>query len=259
LRRIVIIGTALAVLVGAATAYAALNNYTATLKFSPSKAGTPSKPVNIGWSETLAATNTTTGSRAAPLIDIKTTIYGLKSNAKDFPTCNKATEMVTKKTDSFCPAKALVATGPVNALLGSPDLTTAGSACNPFLHVWNAGGGKLWFFFTTSAKYACLGLKTGDTAPYPGTIKQVGKNMVSDVPLPPDVSTKVANQPNFYGSLIKEVLTYKNLTTKVHGKTVGLTQSIGCKNGKRPWTVQFTAVSGSTKETKTVSGSAKCS
>jgi hypothetical protein len=259
LRRIVIIGTALAVLVGAATAYAALNNYTAALKFSPTKAGTPAKPVNVGWSESLAATNTVAGSRAAPLIDIKTTIYGLKSNNQDFPTCTNIAKMQKDGSDSFCPAKALVATGPVNALLGSPDLTTTGSACNPFLHVWNAGKGKVWFFFTTSTKYYCLGLKTGQTAPYPGTIKEVGKNMVSDVPLPPDVSTMVAGHANFYGSLIKEVLTYKNLTTKVHGKTVGLTQSIGCKNGKRPWSVQFTAVSGTTKETRTVTGSAKCS
>ena len=45
--------------------------------------------------------------------------------------------------------------------------------------------------------------------PYPGFVKQQGKNQVTDVPLPPFVSTKVAGVPNFYGSLIKEVLTFK--------------------------------------------------
>ena len=40
------------------------------------------------------------------------------------------------------------------------------------------------------------------------------------VPLPPDISTNAGNT-GLYGSLIDEVLTYANLKTKVHGKTVG--------------------------------------
>ena len=47
------------------------------------------------------------------------------------------------KSDSFCPKKALVATGPVNSLLGGTDLThEPARACNPFLHVWNGGPGQ---------------------------------------------------------------------------------------------------------------------
>ena len=61
------------------------------------------------------------------------------------------------------------------------------------------------------------------------------------MPLPPDVSTKVANQPNFYGSLIKETLNWFKVTTKVQGKTVGNNVSVGCLHGKRPWSVTFTA------------------
>lgn len=258
MRRIIIAGTALAVLVGASVAVAAtLNTYTAKLTFKPSKAGSSKKPSPIGFSEVYTAANDTAGNRAAPLIDIKTTIYGLRSNAKNFPTCN-GTQITARKSDSFCPKKALVATGPVKALLGDSSLKGMGSPCNPFLHVWNGGKGKLWFFFTTNPTHTCGGLTTGATAAYPGFVKQKGKNLVTDVPLPPDVSSSVAGIPNFYGSLIMQDLTFKKLTTKVKGKTVGYNESFACNKGKRPYSVAFTATSPSGKETKTVKGSAKC-
>ncbi len=103
--------------------------------------------------------------------------------------------------------------------------------------MFNAGKGKGWFFFTTHSAIQCAGLTTGQTAPYPGFVSQQGKYMVTDVPLPPDVSTKVANQPNFYGSLIKESLNWAKVTTKVNGKTVGNQASVACLRGKRPWSI----------------------
>jgi hypothetical protein len=249
LRRIIFIGTALVVLIAASVAFAAtLNNYGAKITFSPSKAGSKSHPVTTKVVETYTAKNANPSLRAGALTDIKTTIYGLVSNAKKFPTCD-GKKISAMKTDSFCPKKALVATGPVNAVLGDNTLTGTGTPCNPFLHVWNGGKGKLWFFFTTGGKYQCATLHTGDTNAYPGTVKQKGANQVTDVPLPPFVSTKVAGVPNFYGSLIKEVLTF----------TKGFNSSVGCKNGKRPYSVSFTAVGPQGKQTKVVKGSAKCS
>lgn len=248
MRRILIACTAVAVLVGASVAVAAtLNTYTAKLTFKPSKAGSNKKPVKIGFTEVYTAASDTSGSRAAPLTDIKTTIYGIKSNAKNFPTCD-GNQISAKKRDTFCPKKALVATGKINALLGSTDLSTPGAPCNPGLHVWNGGKGKLWFFFTANGTQ-CGSLHTGDTDAYPGFVKQKGKNQVTDVPLPPFVSTAVARHQGLYGSLIKQVLTFKE----------GFNSSFACKGGKRPYSVQFTATSTSGSETKTVTGSAKCS
>jgi hypothetical protein len=258
MRRIIIIGTAVAVLVSAGAAYAALNNYTAGFTFSPSKGGSAKSPVPVAFAETLTAANAIATSRAAPLVDIKWSVYGLVSNPKPFPTCTDVTRMSVQKTDSFCPPKALVASGPVNSLLGGPKLSVPGGPCNPFLHVWNAGGGKVWFFFTTSARYSCGSLHTGDTQAYAGYLSRHGKYLVLDNPLPSFISTAVAHHKGLYGSLIKEVLTYRKLTAKVKGKTVGFTSSVGCKGGKRPFSVSFTAVSGATKETKVVPGSAKC-
>ena len=53
--------------------------------------------------------------------------------------------------------------------------------------------------------------------------------MVTDVPLPPEVSTSVAGHKGLYGSLIREVLTFRKLTTKVNGKTVGFNSSVAAR------------------------------
>ena len=66
----------------------------------------------------------------------------------------------------------------------------------------------------------------------------------------------MANQPNFYGSLIKEQLNWLKVTTKVKGKTVCNNVSVGCLKGKRPWSITFTATTnGRDKEVQTVTGS----
>ncbi len=260
LRRIIILGSAaLAVLVAASVAVAAggTNNYTAKFSFKPTKAGSKHKPASVGFTETLTAANANPANRAAPLLDIKTSIYGLVNNGSKFPSCN-GTQITARKTDSFCPKKALVATGPVNSKVGDTTLIGPGSPCNPFLHVWNGGKGKLWFFFTTGGPYQCFGLKTGATAAYEGFVKQQGKYEVTDVPLPPDVSTNVADI-GLYGSLIKEALTFKKLTVKKGGKTYAINASVGCQKGKRPWIVSFTAATPSGKQTSVLKGSSKCS
>lgn len=262
MRRIMIIGAAaVAVLAVAGVAYAAaFNSYSAKLTFSPSKAGSKSKASPLAFTENLGAKGVS-GNRAAPLVDIKTTIYGIRSNAKDFPTCSASKITANPaKWDKACPKGSLVATAPVNSQLGPTDLSKPGSPCKPFLHVYNGGKGKLVFFFVIiPPKYTCATLQTGAAAPYVGTVKQVGNNLVTDVPLPPDVSTKAGGLTGVYGSLINEALTFKKLTKKVKGKTVGYQESFACKSGKRPYVVQYTAVSNGVKETpQIVHGSAKC-
>jgi hypothetical protein len=268
LRRIIIAGTAVAALVGAAIAYGAtLNTYTATISFSSTKAGTPAKPVPFSFTETIGATNADSTKVAAPLVDIKTTIYGAVSNLKDFKTCNEALILKGPKFNQNCPPGSEVATGTVNAMLGGPTLLKVPPApakppfaCNPDLVVYNAGGGKEWYFFTAASPTQCGGLTTGVTPPYPGTVKVSGKNLVLDVPLPSFVSTAVANHQGLYGSLIHETLKVSVLSTKVKGKTVPSQALVGCNGSKRPWSVKFTAVpaAGAAGVSSTVSGSGKC-
>jgi hypothetical protein len=267
LRRIVIIGTALAVL-GAATAAVAatqLNSYKANLAYSPTKAGSGSKPVPVGYTETYDVASLTPGNRAAPLVDIKTTIYGLRSNGNlsAFPKCT-ASQITANhlRWDKGCPKGSLVAQGTVNAKLGAAaTLVGAGTPCNLVLHAYNGGHNTIVFFFVIQPpKYTCGSLKTGASAPYFGKVSQKGKSLVVDVVLPPDVSTKAGNLAGVYGSLIHEKLKWANLTAKVKGKTVGLRESFGCKSGKRPWSVTFTAVNQGTKlPPVTVSKTSPCS
>ena len=264
MRRVVIIGTALAVLVGATAAYAAFSNqYGGTKVFwSPKKAGSSAKPIPVGMTEVLKAGSSTNGNRAAPLTDIKTTSYGIRLNGAKLPVCTDAMIEANKTLyDKACPKGSMIASGPVNALLGpaSDPSQSKGTPCNPLLHVYNGGPKTQVFFFTTDAQHQCGGLPTGATAPYDGHISYKGKTLVVDVPLPPTVSTKVANIPNEYGSLIGETLTFPIASKDAKGKTLHYSNAVACKKHKRAWSVQYTAQTyNGGSETQTVKGSDKC-
>lgn len=263
MKRIIIIGTALAVLVGASAAYAAFNSYGGTsLTFTPKAVGSKKAPAPVALTEVLKA-NAPAGDRAAPLTNIKVTIYGLVADGKDFPKCTDAMIEANKtKYDAACPKGSLVGQAPVHSLLGPANDPSAakGTACNPLEHIYNGGPGKIVFFFVNNAAHQCATLRTGDTAPWDGTAKQVGPNLVVNVPLPPDISDKVANQVGLYGSLITETETWFKLSKVVKGHRVGYQASVACKGGKRPWSVQYTAqgYNNSGPETQTVTGADKC-
>jgi hypothetical protein len=264
LRRIVVIATALAVLVGAVAAYAAsggINTYTATVKFAPNKAGSGKAPAAIAFTQKYVAGGTN-GNRTAPLTDIKTTLYGVKATPKGFPTCSEA-KIAAAHSDTGCPHGALLATGAITAILGPiADPSTSDPnqiPCNPLLHAWNGGGGKIVFFFIDQApNHTCGPILTGAVGPFVGTAKQVGKNLVQNTPIPASVSFPLSGVE---GSLTSETLHWLKVTRKVHGKTVAYNASVACKKGKRPYSVTFTAESapGAAPQTDTVTGTQKCS
>jgi hypothetical protein len=264
LRRVITIGTALAVLVGAAAAYAAsgsFNTYAAPLKITSKGAGSKASPAPLKLEDIYNASGTN-GNRAAPLTDIKTTIYGMVADGKDFPKCtDKQITADHVKWDKACPKGSMVASGTVNSLLGAANApSSAGTPCNLILHVYNGGQGVIWFFFVIQPpKYTCATLTTGASAPYKGTYKVVGPNFVQDTPLPPDVSTRAGNLQGVYGSLIHEDLTYRPTTKTVSGKTVVSQASVACKAGKRPYSVAFTAQNYNGQSgTTTIVGKPKC-
>jgi hypothetical protein len=265
LRRLVVIATALAaVLVTAVSAYAAtggFNTYSAKVIFAPNKAGSNKAPSAIGFTELYLAGGTG-GNRTAPLTDIKTTLYGVTSNAKSFPTCSQA-KIANAKSDTGCPKGALIATGSITATVGPTNnqvINAPGSAsCNPLLHAWNGGPGKVVFFFVDQLPdHGCYNgvITTGTVGPFVGKVKISGKNLIMDTPIPQSVSFPVAG---LEGSLTSETLHFMNLTKKVNGKTVAFNQSIACKSGKRTYSVAFTAAEpGGQPQSDTVSGSQPC-
>jgi hypothetical protein len=264
LRRIVVIATALvAVLAIAVSAYAAtgdFNTYTAKLTFVPNKAGSSKSPAPIAFTEHYVAGGTA-GNRTAPLTDIKTTIYGVRSNAKSFPTCSKS-KIANAKSDSGCPIGALIATGSITAIVGPTNDQAIGApgtaSCNPILHAWNGGPGKVVFFFVDKLpSHGCYNglITTGTVGPFVGKVTVSGKNLIMDTPIPPSVSFPVSG---LEGSLTSQTLHFLPLTKKVNGKTVAFNQSIGCKSGKRTYSVAFTANLNGQSQTDNVSASQKC-
>ena len=266
MRRIVVVATAVAVLIAAASAFAAtggLNTYTASLKFSPNKAGLRQGARRRWGSPRSTSPTARNGNRTAPLTNIKTTIYGMVSDGKDFPTCSLA-KIQAAKSDTGCPKGALVASGSITALIGpvsDPSASAPALPCDPLLDVWNAGQGKVVYFFVDQGSHLCAGgaVPTGFVGPFPGTIKTVGKNLVMNTPIPSYVSFPLSGQE---GSLTSETLTWKNLSKKLkNGKTVHYGASVACKGGKRPYSVTFTAESGpgGAPQSDTVTGTQKCS
>ena len=191
MRRKITIAVAITMLVSAGAAYAALNTYTASFSFS-GKAGSKAKPASIGYSEKYAAANTIAGDRAAVLTKIVTKVYGLApGTGKYFPVCKLS--MIHKPNwDKACPKGSLIASGGVHSKLGDHTLTGPGSPCNPLLAVYNGGPNIQTFFFyidPSNPSHQCLGLHTGASLPWQGTIASQGGYAVETVNLPPDIST----------------------------------------------------------------------
>jgi hypothetical protein len=263
LKRIVLIVTAAAMLIAAAAAFAAtttpVNTYKATLKFNPSKAGTGKKPVKTSFTQNIQVTPGTAGDRAGVLRKITTTIYGIKVDGKNFPTCS-FNKINAAHADTSCPKGAQVASGSIKALLGpasNPAASATAGTCNPNLHVWNAGQGKLVFFFvdTLSGAHACLSgaIKTGSVGPWKATYKQSGKKLVMTVPIPNSVDYPLTG---VVGSLQSEILKWKGQSAKGHTSIA----SVACKGNKRPYSTAFSAnpITGGAAQTVTVKQSAPC-
>ena len=256
----------------AAAAYAAgpvsspPNSYTGSFAVKGA-AGTASKPTAVALTETLGMSSTTAGNVGAPLTDILTTTYGVKApNAGLFPKCSIAKISANNgnngKWNAVCPKGSLVASGTVTAALTSPSANLAGpgAPCQLGLWVYNGGPGKLTFFFTTTPAQ-CDGLTTGDAAPWLGTVKEKGKNLVVDVPEPADVSYNAGNV-GLFGSLESETLNFKKMSVTKGGKTYPYIESTGCLKKARAYTVTYTATQSNTgsptEAVGTVKGSASC-
>jgi hypothetical protein len=276
LRRIIVIGTALAALAGGGIALAAGGQYDkfgATQTFTPNAAGSTAHPSPLSLKEhwTAKATN---GGAAAPLTKIVAKVYGLQYNGKHFAKCTAS--QINKanghggKWDNVCPKSSYIGGGPVKATV-TPPSGGAGAPCDPYLRIFNGGAKTQTFFFVVSpwkdkwgtvpSNATCTGAKTGTScAAYSGTLSHSGKTAVLTINLPPCASTHAAGF-NVYAALIDLKVTYKKLTTKVHGKTIGYAQSVACKGGKRPWSFAFTYQHfkpSNEKQTETVKGSQKC-
>ena len=237
MRRIVVVATALAVLTTAAAAYAAtggFNTYTASVKVSPNKAGSITAPAAIAFTEKYVASGTN-GNRTAPLTDIKSVVYGVVNEGKGFPTCTLAKIARLPSATRYAPrARSSLPVRSPRCSARRPIRRTAPGVlpCNPLLHAYNGGAGKVVYFFVDVAPdHGCAGgaIQTGFVGPFDGTIKIVGKNLLIDTPIPNYVSFPLAGVE---GSLTSETLNWLKVTRKVNGKTVAYSASVSMPERK---------------------------
>jgi hypothetical protein len=276
LRRIIIIGTALAFLGGGVAALAAgsFNSYTVSEKFSPNAAGSNSHPSPFNSITEDWKAKGTGGHPTAPLTKIVAKVYGMKTNGKSFPVCTAAKINAAGNNGGWnkvCPKGSLIGQGPVNALFINPNppYNSAGT-CNPYLYIYNGGPTTQVFFFTEGAqspnakKYTCLkgSVPTGSAPAYNGHISYSGKTWVLTIPLPATVSTS-AGGTGLYASLEHLHVVYSKATVKKGGKTISYGESVACSNGQRPYSFTFTAQNFNGQSphtnTQTKTGSQKCS
>jgi hypothetical protein len=252
MRRTVIAVTALLCLGFAGSAYASSvaptatnNGYSASFTVSgASKAGSP-----VTMDEKLGTMPATGFGAPYPLSDILTKVQGISSpNAELFPKCTVAQINAAGTSNgtwnNVCPKGSEVANGTLVSVIvpnttSNPMLSTANAIANPCtlgLHVYNAGGTNLAYFFTVASN-SCGPLTTGAALPYPGTVASKGGYAVNNVPEDANISFEAGGLPA-WGALLSENLKWSD-TIKVHGKKYSYIVSTGCKKSRK-YTAQFT-------------------
>jgi hypothetical protein len=255
LKRICIgIVAALATLIVAGPAFAAIATYSGGYSFS-GKAGSKSQPAPLNFTQHFALASADAGQLPGVISEFTTELSGVQVDATGFPTCS-ATHIngwTNPSYASVCPKGALVATGTIKAQLGTAaNFTPQGFDCDPSLNVWNAGKGKLTFFFETSTAHECLGgqIPTGETPAFTGTYKQSGDDLVITGPIPYHV-THIG--PDL-ASVSSQYLKWRSTTSNGHRDIT----SIGCKGTRKfSYTFHVTAPN-QPAETKTIKGEAPC-
>jgi hypothetical protein len=263
MRRFVFMTTAAVILACSASAYAAINRYSASYTFKSHQAGTTKSPRPIGFTEEIKSSSATPGDRAGVLLDTINVIDGVKLDGKDFPTCTIA-KIDAAQNDTGCPRRARLATGYINADIGSTmDFAKAGEACDPAIDMWNAGPGKIVVFLVATPQHVCLGgqLHTGGVPPYPASYTTRGNNLVINNPVPETANFPVGKTGGLVSSFQLEHLVWTPQMTTVKGKHVYSITSVGCRAGKRPYQTKFSATlpsAGPAIQHTTLRGSAPC-
>jgi hypothetical protein len=278
MRRIpVLLIAVLAMFCAAQSASAGMNRYSVALGVSSQRrsvpAPTPANPrhkarkrprrpsaeVAVGYAEELTAT-VPGSNRPALLLDISTRIYGLRFDPSGFRIC-PFRMVYDANSDRACPPGAMVGSGDLIAAIGpQEDFSSPGTPCDPALHVWNSGGGRLTFFPVENRTHVCLGgaLTTGAFGPYTATARQQGRYLVVDVPVPRFFSFPF----QFESTSVQAVhLELHALFGQVGDEPTPLLSSTGCRRGRRPYAVTVTAMmpaAAPVPQTGTVYGSDPC-
>ena len=250
-----------------ASAFAATGGSTPTQRASvlAEQGGLRRRPRRRWASPRSTSPTAPTATAPAPLTDIKTTIYGLKSDGKDFPTCSMA-KITTAGNDTVCPKGALVATGAITAILGRrrSDLQRAGpAAVRPAPRRLERRAGQARVLLRRPGHHPHVPRRRDQdraaSGRIPATYQAVGKNLVMDTPIP---NVRVVPAHRGRGLAHERDAELEEPEHEAQERQDrALRASVACKGGKRPYSVTFTAESGpgGAPQSETVTGTQKCS
>jgi hypothetical protein len=236
-----------------AVAYAqsAGNTYTVDAKTSSTKAGSKSKPTQIGIDFDFTV-NGPNGERPGVIESYAIFFGGVKSNYAKFAKCS-VTKMESEGGVEGCPKGSIVGTGFIKNATGIKTTPSDRSIqCNAQLWVVNSGGGKGAIFVKGSPTSSDPKTKCAIplASPIPTTFKNSSKGTTLTFTVP---QTLKHPAPTLDNAVI-------DVDTKINSKKTkgkAFYESIGgCKAGKREVSVTFTTEAGAKTTEKTT---AKCS
>ena len=228
---------ALTLAVAIAAIAQAANTYDITSSFSPTNAGSSSKPVAVGGKFGFKVTETT-GQRPAALDSLRITFTGMRLNTRFFRGCTAAS-MEQAQSDAGCPAAAKMGTGFARNIAGNiNNRADQSQRCYLSINLWNSGGGKMALFVrgnpnAPEATRCPLPIATA----IPVSITRRSNGDVFAFNIPQNLKTPLATIRN---ALVETQLSFSRKTVRRSGRTRGFFESVGgCRRNQRSIPVRF--------------------
>jgi hypothetical protein len=169
-------------------------------------------------------------------------IEGTRVNTKVAPACS-AQAMDQAQSDAGCPKGSLIGTGTIGDAVGtSGNPFSSAVYCDLPVKIYNSGNNK-----------AALWIKTGPPnclAAVAQSVPATWKNSSKGSALIFTVPEGLRHQLGLDLAVTSASTSFKKITKKIKGKTVGYFESIGCKDKKRDITATFTDEAGASQTVK---------
>lgn len=226
----------------AAVAFAqstAVNQYTVDGSVS-AKGGSKKKPKPGG----LTFKFTTSAGDLVPNVikTYKITFTGGKVNTQVAKNCT-AQQMDQAQSDSGCPKGSLIGTGTIGDAVGtSGNPFSSAVYCDLPVKIYNSGNNKAALWIKTGPPQCLAAVAQSVPATWKNSSK--GSALIFTVP------DGLRHQLGLDLAVTSAKTSFKKITKKIKGKTVGYFESIGCKDKKRDITATFTDEAGASQSVK---------
>jgi len=172
-------------------------------------------------------------------------VEGGRVNTKVIPKGCTAAQMERVQSDRVCPKGTMIGSGRLKVLAGTTGQPTSSAvACDLPVKLYNAGNNKATIWIQVGQGDCVAALTRGIEARW---VKSANGTSLRFT-VPPDLR-KILNLDIVVTGVN---VTFKKITRKIKGKTVGYFESVGCKDRKRDLIGKFTdeaGVSGTAKKT----------